>query len=172
MKSTDHCYRFAVLTAGLMSVLLSGCITAPPPPRGYVRVGSSYESAMPQVRRIGVITDAAVRYDRSGTNDYPFVREWDRGHCGQAAQETQSKERRGLRSRKPVSLVPKRRAGSFAGSSCVCVISSRSLGTWKTREGKLPSTKVKTGNESFRGLSIYPKKNRAGFALGNETSAV
>src|SRR5690349_18628325 len=70
MKSTDHCYRFAVLTAGLMSVLLSGCITAPPPPRGYVRVGSSYESAMPQVRRIGVITDAAVRYDRSGTNDY------------------------------------------------------------------------------------------------------
>jgi len=108
----------------------------------------------------------------SGTNDYPFVREWDRGHCGQAAQETQSKKRSGLRSRKPVSLVPKRRAGSFAGSSCVCVISSRSLGTWKTREGKLPSTKVKTGNESFRGLSIYPKKNRAGFALGNETSTV
>ena len=70
MKSTYYCYRFAVLAAGLMSILLSGCISAPPPTRGYVRVGSSYESAMPQVRRVGVITDAAVRYDRSGTNDY------------------------------------------------------------------------------------------------------
>lgn len=63
--------RWSVVTGmGLAALVLSGCITAPPPTRSYVRPGPNHETLLPQVKRMGVITDAAVRYDRSGTNDY------------------------------------------------------------------------------------------------------
>ena len=53
-----------------LATLLAGCVAAPPPSRAYVRPGASYDSLIPQIRRVGVVTDAVVRYDRSSTNDY------------------------------------------------------------------------------------------------------
>ena len=58
----------AIGIAPLAMLLLTGCGTALPD-KWYVRRGPAYNNTMPTVDRIGLVVDAAVNYDRVGTND-------------------------------------------------------------------------------------------------------
>src|SRR5438552_494597 len=60
-------WRLAISVAPL-AMLLAGCGTALPL-KWYVRRGPAYNETMPTVDRIGLVVDAAISYDRVGTND-------------------------------------------------------------------------------------------------------
>jgi len=61
-------WRLAIGIAPLAMLLLAGCGTALPV-KWYVRRGPAYNDTMPTVDRIGLVVDAAVSYDRVGTNN-------------------------------------------------------------------------------------------------------
>jgi hypothetical protein len=51
-----------------VTVIITGCGSPQPPAKWFVRRGPTYNHSMPSVDRVGVLVDAAIIYDRVGTN--------------------------------------------------------------------------------------------------------
>jgi len=64
---------FLNLTAAVaLAGLVAGC-AVPQPTKSFVRCGPTYGEQMPQARRLGVVSDVVVIYDRASTNDYVSI---------------------------------------------------------------------------------------------------
>jgi len=63
--------KFFVFNLILLILFLSSCATKPRPPiNKFVRLGSTYEERIPQVKNIGIINDVCLVRDAVGSDDY------------------------------------------------------------------------------------------------------